>query len=582
MKKEHKLKGDTLFKILKLVYGLFPLEAISRDILFVIIIALEMYGITLGGLFIDAIADFITNTQTFTFDGFFYSNAFYYTALSLGVWMLVSSLNSLRNYLYDILAQKVKFHMQSARLEVIARSNLEDVERKDFRDLLEFIPTFSYENILAAYAGFSDAIKWSVRGVASIGFLFSTLGWSALLLILFAIPENIVAHYNRRKRHKYNSSEVERLKKVSYLETIITRLPYFPELRVDNAIKYLKNTYSTEGGKYMGGILELTKHFYIDTTLFTQLGRLFLVGYVVYILVVSVTLKLTIGHFKALYDYAVTAYESFNSLVSTLLKMYTFLDYSEPYFKFTEYKGFGDVKNGEHIIDGDTPALELKDLTYIHKDSGKRALNDITLKIPAGSNIAIVGSDGSGKSTFVRILCGLYQIVDGDYIIGGKSIKELARGELKKRISVVFQEFVNYNLSLKENITLTAEEKRVKTKLYEKILKISGVKEMMEKEGLTDSQILGKYFSKGREISPGYWQRLAIARALYRNRDIYIMDEPFLYIDEKSRGKILRDVMNHLGSGRTLIYVTQEEDFLDLFDQVYDLRNGKLYPREKK
>ena len=76
MKKEHKLKGDTLFKILKLVYGLFPLEAISRDILFVIIIALEMYGITLGGLFIDAIADFITNTQTFTFDGFFYSNAF--------------------------------------------------------------------------------------------------------------------------------------------------------------------------------------------------------------------------------------------------------------------------------------------------------------------------------------------------------------------------------------------------------------------------------------------------------------------------------------------------------------------------
>jgi ABC-type transport system involved in cytochrome bd biosynthesis fused ATPase/permease subunit len=67
---------------------------------------------------------------------------------------------------------------------------------------------------------------------------------------------------------------------------------------------------------------------------------------------------------------------------------------------------------------------------------------------------------------------------------------------------------------------------------------------------------------------------------LYRNRDVYILDEPFLYIDEHSRGKILKGVMEHLGPQRTLIYVTQEEDFLDMFDDVYDLTKGRLYKRE--
>lgn len=579
MKVERKIKFDVLFKILKLVYGHFTLSAISRDILFLVVIGLEMYAIQLGGLFLDATSDVLTTFDTFTWEAYFYSDSFYYLAVGLGVWMLISSFNSLRSYLYESIDRQVRFHMQSERLAVIARSNLEDVERKDFRDMLEFIPTFSYENLLAAYSAFSDAIRWTIRGIASIAILFSALGWTPLLLILIAIPTELSAHYNRRKRIKYNNEEVETIKKVNYLELIITRLPYFPELRVDNAIKYLKGAYEKDGARYMFGLLELSKHFFIDTSLFTQLGRLLLMGYVVFIITVSISMRFTIGHFKALFDYAITAYESFGNLVGTILRMYTFLDYSKPYFDFADYQGFGDVKSGSSLIKGGTPSLQLKDLTYVHKDSGKRALNDINLSVPSGHNIAIIGSDGSGKSSLVRVLCGLYQIIDGDYLIGGVSIRDLARGELKRRISVVFQDFVNYNLTLKENITLTSEGKRINNGLYQKILSISGVKEMMESEGLSDSQVLGKYFSKGREISPGYWQRLAIARALYRDRDIYILDEPFLYIDEKSRGKILKSVMEHLGDSKTMIYVTQEEDFLDMFDAVYDLKNGKLYKR---
>ncbi|KKR05561.1 MAG: ABC transporter, ATP-binding protein, possible subtilin transporter [candidate division WS6 bacterium GW2011_GWF2_39_15] len=576
-----KVKLGVLFKILKLVYGLFPLQAITRDFVFIIVIALEMYGIKVGGQFIDATARLLIDHFEFTFASYFITDSFFYLTLGLGIWMLISALNSLRNFLYESIFKKVQFHMQSALLEGIARANLEDVERKEFRDLLEFVPKFSYENILATYQGFSDGIKWFIRGVAAMFILFSSLGLPALLLIVFVLPENLAGHLNRKKRHDYNNSEVERMKKVSYFDNLITRLPFFPELRVDNSVRYLKERYEKDGGAVMNGFIELLKHYYIDTTLFNIIGRLLLTGFIIFILVISLILKFSIGSFKALYDYTVTAYESFLEFVGTILRVSTYLDYAEKYFEYIEYKGFGDVIHGEGLLNAETPDLELKDLSYIYLDSGRKALNDVNLKVEAGKHVAIIGSDGSGKSSLVRILCGLYRIVDGNYMIGGISIKDLARGELKKKVSVVFQEFVNYNLSLKENITLTSDRKRINRMLYDKALSISGVDKMMEKEGILEHQVLGKYFSGGREISPGYWQRLAIARAIYRDRDVYILDEPFLHIDEESRGKILQSLLSYIGNLHSLIYITQEEDFLDLFDDVYDLKNGKLVKRSK-
>jgi len=98
----------------------------------------------------------------------------------------------------------------------------------------------------------------------------------------------------------------------------------------------------------------------------------------------------------------------------------------------------------------------------------------------------------------------------------------------------------------------------------------------MKKEKLTDKSILGKEFTGGKDISPGYWQRLAIARMLYRNKGIFIMDEPFTYIDGPSQEKMIKEILKFIGNKKTLIYITQNTDHLDMFDTVYYIHDGRI------
>ena len=166
-------------------------------------------------------------------------------------------------------------------------------------------------------------------------------------------------------------------------------------------------------------------------------------------------------------------------------------------------------------------------------------------------------------------------------MVGEYSIRELDRGELKSKISAVFQDFVNYNLSVRNNITLADEKARINKELYEEAKKVAGVDEMLKHEKVQDTQLLGKYCAKGIELSPGHWQRLSIARMLYRNRRIFIMDEPFTYIDGESKKKILKDVIEFIGSERTLIFITHDIGKLEKqFDRVYYLQDGELFDKK--
>jgi ABC-type multidrug transport system fused ATPase/permease subunit len=170
----------------------------------------------------------------------------------------------------------------------------------------------------------------------------------------------------------------------------------------------------------------------------------------------------------------------------------------------------------------------------------------------------------------------MYEILAGDYMIDKYSIRELERGELKSRISVVFQNFINYSFSLEKNIVIGSDRKNIDRKLFKEVLKITGLNKLLKREDVGKKTRLGKYFADGTELSPGYWQRVAIARMLYRNKDIFIMDEPFTFIDSKSKSKMIKDIMDFVGDDRILIYITRSTEDLAKFDRVFYFEEGQL------
>jgi len=170
----------------------------------------------------------------------------------------------------------------------------------------------------------------------------------------------------------------------------------------------------------------------------------------------------------------------------------------------------------------------------------------------------------------------LYRVKEGEYLIDGHDIQDLDRRQLKRKLSVIFQDFISYHFTLEENVVISQQRKNVDRELYKKVIKIAGVNKFKKQINLKNKSVLGKTFPSGKDLSPGYWQRLSIARMLYRNRNVFIMDEPFTFIDDISARDILKGMFDFIGKDRSMIYITRSLDYLKHFDRIYYFHRGKI------
>lgn len=553
------------------------MSAISRDILNIGVTIADIYAVAVGGKFLDATADIFTNWDTFSLSNYFISDSFYYLSIVLLLWMISQVGGQLRSYFYTRIYEQTWKDANGVMMREVADSNLQDVESKEFQDLVAYVPAYSIDNLVASYDSFSVIVRQIIRLSCSAVILFKTLSWVVLLLIVLVLPEVIASYASRKEMRRYAQKSVKNLRFLNYIKNLSLRIPFFPELRVDDTFTYLRRTYDEEYSEYLKGFLSGNEDFFAKKTMWSLIDRIFEFVIIIYLLAKAIVKKLSLGTFKAMYDYVGVVYDASFYLFDYIAILSDELAYVEKFFEFAGYKGFGEVAHGHEKLKKGTPVLEFQELDFAYpEEAGSKVLENISFNINPGEKVVFVGGDGSGKSTLVNILCGLYQIIAGDYTIDGYSIRELERGELKKKISVTFQNFVDYNFTLRENIVMSDKRKTVDEDLYKEVCKIAEINEMVKKEGITTKQILGKYLEGGKELSPGYWQKIAVARMLYRNRDIFIMDEPFSFMDGQSKEKILKGVLDFAGENRTVIYVTKDTDNLELFDKVFYLDKGRI------
>ncbi|MDD4381931.1 MAG: ABC transporter ATP-binding protein [Candidatus Dojkabacteria bacterium] len=574
---KYKKKISILWNTLKFIYGRYTIQAILRDIFFAIGTAVDLFSITVLGKFIDETAKILLEWKSFNLVEYFGTNSFLYLAILLALWIVSQICLMSKEYFYYYIYEKVWEDTRYMMMSKVSRSNLQDVEQEKFQDLLTYVPSFSIDRIATAYSDFSVIMSNVVKVVGAFVIVFGTMGWYTLLILLFVIPETIAVHIQRRKIKEQGDRDVASFKILNYIQNVSLHIPNFSELRVNDTFSYLKRKYTKEYDSYIENNLDQQAGFYKAKTVFSSIGQFIKYTYIIFVLAVSIVKRFTIGTFKALYDYVEVVYTSTFYIVDTLSLLSNKLDYIEEFFKLIEYEGYGDQTHGDVKLPKGTPAIEIKNLTFAYPDKPeKKALKGVYFSVEPGQKVAIFGGDGSGKSTMVRVLTGLYQIVHGEYKFGGYPVKELDRGELKKKMAVTFQNFINYNFSLKDNVVISGKKKKVDIELYGKVSKAADIPEIIKKEKIDDAHILGKLFPHGQDLSPGYWQRLAISRMLYRNKDVFIMDEPFTFVDTISAKDILNNVIDFVGKDRSLIYITRSIDNLDMFDKIYYMADGRV------
>ncbi|MHC1716543.1 MAG: ATP-binding cassette domain-containing protein [Candidatus Dojkabacteria bacterium] len=572
-----KEKYSTLKNVLKFVYGRYTGAAITRDILFAISTFAEIYGITVLGKFIDATTEILLNWSEFNLTEYFASESFLYLSLILVLWIVVLICSQARAYLYTVISEKVWQDAQYMIISKVSSSNLQEVEKGEFQDMVTFSPAFSIGRIISSYDNFSIILSNVIRFFSAVIIIFNTMGLSVLFLLLIILPQIIAVHIRRKGIRNYQDKEIGKIRFFNYIQNIALTVNNFLELRVNNIYSYLKRKYLLEYDEYIQGYLHSQFNFSKDNISTSIFGQTLKFIYVIYVLSFAIVKGISFGTFKALYDYVDVTYTSAFNIFNSLSLISIDLGYINKFFDLMEYEGFGDQHHGDIKLANHTPKLEFKNLSFSYPDDpDTKILKNLDIEVKPGERVAFLGGDGSGKSTTVKILTGLYPVDTGEYLLDDHLTKDLDRGELKKKLAVVFQDFINYHFSLKENVVISGQRINVDTALYNKVSDIAGVESFKKVTHMDDNSILGKTFASGRDLSPGYWQRLAIARMLYRNKRIFVMDEPFTYIDDISAQEILTNMFDFIGPERSLIYITRSVKFLELFDRIYYFEKGKI------
>jgi len=179
-----KQKIFALKRTLKFIYSQYTGAAIGRDILFIISTATEIYGITIFGKFIDETTNIFLNWSDFDLNKYLATDSFYYLLVILILWIVVEICVQFRDYLYNVINEKVWKDSRQKLLSKVSGANLEDIETEEFQNMLIFIPSFSIGRITSAYENFSTILSNIIRLVSAGIILFGTMGWTVLLLLI--------------------------------------------------------------------------------------------------------------------------------------------------------------------------------------------------------------------------------------------------------------------------------------------------------------------------------------------------------------------------------------------------------------
>jgi ATP-binding cassette subfamily B protein len=215
--------------------------------------------------------------------------------------------------------------------------------------------------------------------------------------------------------------------------------------------------------------------------------------------------------------------------------------------------------------------IVFENVYFSYPSSLTYALDNINLVIPYGQTIALVGENGSGKSTLCALLEGLYSPNQGDILFCKNRDKVISvAGKSRVGVSAVFQRFMKYQMSIKDNITISEMEKSFGDNEVETMCKHIDIH--LDDDGI--DAMLGREF-KGKELSGGQWQRIAIARGIYRDCNLLIMDEPTSAIDPIEESKLFEKIYEY-STGKTAIIVTHRMALAKLADRVLVMKNGKI------
>jgi ABC-type multidrug transport system fused ATPase/permease subunit len=408
--------------------------------------------------------------------------------------------------------------------------------------------------------------------VITVGFLHPLLG---VVVLLSALPAAMSAVRASQLRHQSLHKIVSYDRRVRIITSLLTDRDSAAELRAFGAQHNLLAEHETisrlreKMDSYTGLAQEYHGAVGRSLTGLATVGVYAVLGWLLYTRAIPLAVAAT----------AVVALQAAHTAVTQLAQSITRL-HEQGLFILDYQRAVSLCEERARPTTGieapETPSLiELDRLTFSYPGAERPAIADVSATIRAGQVVALVGENGSGKTTLSKLLAGLYQPDEGAIRWDGTALTQFTAASVAARTAVIMQQPTRWPLTARAATTLGVHPDDVRDDLLDEAARATGADQVIDQLPKGWDTLLSKQFAQGYDLSGGQWQRLAGARALYRDAAILIADEPTASLDARAEARFY-DTLSRIAAGRTVILVTHRLGTVRMADLVLMLDKGRL------
>lgn len=410
-------------------------------------------------------------------------------------------------------------------------------------------------------------------GYAALLWKFSA--WATVGLAIAGLPAFVVEAVFSGAAFRVHNWKAPETREQAYLENLVTSETYAKEVKLFGLGPLFLQRYKNVFQKVFAPDKALFQKRTIASLLVSSLSVIALYVSYLYILKETVSGRLSLGEMSMYFLIFKQGQAAVTDSLSAVVKMYDDNLYMSNLYEFLDEPV---VVEGGQQFQGPLPddGIRFEAVHFVYPGSDKPALQGLSLHLKPGSVLALVGQNGSGKTTFVKLLAGLYKPTAGRILLDGLDILEWDAAALKQRISIIFQDFSRYQFILGENIGVGDADKVDDEKRWEKAAQLGMASEVASELPDQYRTQLGKFFKGGRELSGGQWQKVALSRAFMReSADILVLDEPTSAVDPKAEVQLFEHV-HSARSKQMVVLISHRFSTVRHADQIFVMEHGKV------
>ena len=491
------------------------------------------------------------------------------------VGVLTFVLSSLLNWVRSYQAELVQNHVQNLIQAQAVALDLEFYEKPSSYDLLFRSRADAISQPTSLLESLGNILQNGLTITTLVLLLAAYSVWLPILLIASGVPGLYLIARQVLREYHWRTRNTLRERRSSYYEWMLTERAYAAELRAFDLGPYHQAGFQrVERSLRKGRLLLAGKKLKVELAAGATAWAGGMAG-MGWMLLRALRGFAGLGDLVLCYQVFQQGQVSLRTLLESFGRLYRSTLFLSNFFELLALTPQLIDKRGATLVPQRLrEGIRFENINFTYPGSQRAALENFSLELPAGTTTAIVGPNGAGKSTLIKILCRFYDPQVGEVFIDGVNLRELQLVDLRKRIAVLFQEPVHYHETASKNIRMGAIADSSDLAGIKRAAELAGAASFIEALPQSYETVLGKWFG-GTELSVGEWQRIALARAYFRQAHIVVLDEPTSAMDSWAEVEWL-ERFRRLVAGRTALMITHRFTTAMHADMIHVMHDGRI------